>query len=101
MKAFNILAGINGNCGSGEDRFQEYDLGTGEAVSIRKFAETVHSLTGSTTRLLFGALPYREHEIMESRADIIKLANFGWRPKYALVTGLKKMIEGDRERRTH
>ena len=81
-----------------KDKFQEFDLGSGRAVSIREFVETVHSLTGSTTMLLFGALPYRENEIMKSEADITKLLNLGWRPKYDLVTGLKKMIEGEREK---
>ena len=51
--------------------------------------------------MLFVAIPYRENEIMESRADITKLANLGWRLKYGLITDLKKMIEGERERRTH
>ena len=88
------------NCQSGEDKFQEFDLGSGEAVSIRKFAVTVHTLTGSITKLLFGALPYRENEVVESRADITKLANLGWKPKHDFSTNLKKMIETETRKMT-
>lgn len=85
-----------GNCGSIEDKFQEFDLGSGDAVSIREFVEMVHSIIGSKTVLNFGALPYREYEIMESKADISKLREIGWKPRYDLIAGLKKMIEGEK-----
>ena len=71
-------------------------MGIGKTVSIRSFVEKVHFLTGSTTILRFGAIPYREDEIMESCADISKLKALGWKPKHDLATGLKKMIQGDR-----
>ena len=50
-------------------------------------------LTGANTELVFGAKPYRKNEIMQSEADIAKLLELGWTPKYDLVTGLKEMIE--------
>jgi nucleoside-diphosphate-sugar epimerase len=75
--------------------FQEFDLGTGSTVSIREFVETVRKLTEADTELAFGAKPYREQEIMLSEADISKLLNLGWKPRYDLIIGLKKMIEGE------
>lgn len=73
--------------------FQEVDLGNCKAISIREFVETVKRLTGANTELVFGAKPYRENEIMQSEANIAKLLELGWTPKYDLVTGLKEMIE--------
>ncbi|MFA6061489.1 NAD-dependent epimerase/dehydratase family protein [Gallionella capsiferriformans] len=76
--------------------FVEFDVGSGRSVSIREFVETVHRITASKTYLDFGALPYREGEVMHSEADITKLAALGWRCQYDLETGLKKVIEQER-----
>jgi len=84
------------NCTTEEAKFQEYEVGSGKALSIREYGETVHSLTKSATRLKFGALPSRDNEIMYSEADISRIVNFGWKPKHDLVSGLRKMIEGER-----
>ncbi|MFA4917292.1 MAG: NAD(P)-dependent oxidoreductase [Syntrophales bacterium] len=80
--------------------FQEFDLGSGKAVSIREFVETVKRLTGTDTELAFGAKPYQENETMHSEADISKLLEFRWKPKYDFITGLKKMIETEARKMT-
>lgn len=86
---------------SGMDRltgpFVELDVGSGHAVSIREFVEAVHRLAGSKTRLNFGALPYRDEEIMHSKADIAKLKTLGWRCRHDLESGLSKVIRQERE----
>jgi nucleoside-diphosphate-sugar epimerase len=79
-----------------EDRFMEFDVGSGLPVSIRQFVETVHRLTSSTTRLCFGALPYRVGEVMRSQANITVLQELGWRCEYSLLDGLNKMIKGSK-----
>lgn len=78
--------------------FLEFDVGSGQSVSIREFVETVHRLTASKTNLLFGALPYREGEVMHSEADMSGLAALGWRCRYDIETGLKQVIEQERAR---
>jgi nucleoside-diphosphate-sugar epimerase len=78
--------------------FSEFDVGSGRSVSIREFVEIVHRLTGSKTRLVFGALPYREGEVMHSEADISGLAALGWGCSYDIETGLKQVIEQERAR---
>jgi nucleoside-diphosphate-sugar epimerase len=78
-----------------DNDFQEFDLGSGKAVTIREFVETVRRLTGTETQLVFGAKSYRKNEIMHSEADISKLLGLGWKPKYDLTAGLKKIIEGE------
>ena len=72
--------------------FSQYDLGTGEAVTIRHFVETVHRLTGSSTTLDFGGVPYRKNEIMCSEADVAPLRNLGWCCKTSLEDGILKTI---------
>lgn len=75
--------------------FHEYELGTGKAVKIKDFVLKLKKLTGNVqTYLNFGAVPYRENEIMFSKANISKIIkDFNWQPKYSLEEGLKKTIE--------
>lgn len=77
--------------------FTEFDVGSGQSVSIREFVETVHQLTASKANLAFGALPYREGEVMNSVPDISGLQALGWHCQYDIKTGLKKVIEEERE----
>lgn len=76
--------------------FVEFDVGSGRSVSIREFVETVHRLTASTTHLAFGALPYREGEVMHSEADISGLTALGWHCCYDMEAGLKQVIEQEK-----
>ena len=78
--------------------FFEFGVGTGHGVTIRVFTNTVHRLTGSQTKLLFGALPYRDQEIMESKADVTALKALGWTCRYDLESGLKQVVEAERNR---
>lgn len=76
--------------------FEEFDVGSGCSVPIKEFVKSVHRITNSKTYLNFGALPYREGEVMHSEADITKLAGLGWKCRYDLETGLKKVIEQEK-----
>jgi len=77
--------------------YQEYELGSGQAVSIREFAEMVKKLTNSQTDLKFGKLPYREDEIMFSQANIEAFAKLGWQPEGNLESRLLQTIEAERK----
>lgn len=72
--------------------FKEFNVGTGTTRSVRELVETIRKLSGSRTRLQFGAVPYREDEIMHSVADNIDLLNLGWHPRYSLEQGLQRII---------
>ena len=73
----------------------DFEIGTGIATPLRDFIKTAHTLCGSKTELLFGALPYREGEIMHSVANLNNLFNLGWRPKYSYYEGLVKTISSE------
>jgi nucleoside-diphosphate-sugar epimerase len=76
--------------------FSEYEVGSGHAVSIRQFVETIHRLTGSKTKLKFGALEYRDGEIMFSQADIARVTALGWKATTSLEEGLRRTIDAVR-----
>ncbi|MDJ0535424.1 MAG: NAD-dependent epimerase/dehydratase [Xenococcaceae cyanobacterium MO_207.B15] len=77
--------------------YQNYELGTGKSVSIREFVEMVHRITQSKTILKFGALPYREGEIMDSQANIQALSELGWKPGADLEDRLCQTIEAEKK----
>ncbi len=75
----------------------EFDIGSGRSVSIREFVESVKRITGSTTQLNFGALPYRDGEIMQSAADISGLEAMGWRCDNDIESGIRRVVEIERK----
>ncbi len=79
-----------------DDSFVEFDVGSGQSISIRNFVETVHRLTASKTQLAFGAIPYREGEVMHSEADISGLIALGWHCHYDIEAGLTKVVKQEK-----
>ncbi len=69
------------------------DVGTGLATSIRDMALLARELSGSRTRLDFGALRYREGEEMESVANCAELLRLGWSPRWSLREGLQVVVD--------
>ncbi len=70
----------------------DYDIGSGKEISIREFVEKVKEISGAKTKLIFGAKPYRDFELMQARADIGPLKNTGWAPATSLETGILKSL---------
>jgi CDP-paratose synthetase len=89
VSAYMILLESTDSIGN---TFSEFEVGTGQSVSIRDFVTTVHRLALSKTHLAFGALPYREGEVMNSEVNTASLRAMGWHCIYNIETGLKKVI---------
>jgi nucleoside-diphosphate-sugar epimerase len=75
-----------------EEDFQEFHVGTGKSHRIKDLACLIKEITSSKTKLIFGALPYREGEIMESNLESFGLTKIGWKPKFSLENALIDMI---------
>lgn len=69
-----------------------FEVGSGAAQPVKDFITTAHRIIGSKSNLLFGALPYRENEIMYSKANLEALTGLGWRSTVKLEEGLKNII---------
>lgn len=66
-----------------------YNLGSGEAVSLRALIEAVRDKIDPTLELGFGELPYRPDQVMHLQANIEKLkATSGWSPEVSLSDGI-------------
>jgi len=71
---------------------REFDIGSGTSISIKEFVTLVKRLTGSTTELKFGALPYRDGEVMSSTANVASLTALGWKCEYDVEAGIRKIL---------
>lgn len=72
----------------------DIEIGTGNLYTIRHVVEKIKSLSSnSTTKLNFGALKYRNNEIMVTKINNNLVKRLGWRPKFNLKEGLLKTIE--------
>ncbi|MDZ7324866.1 NAD(P)-dependent oxidoreductase [Kosakonia sacchari] len=88
LHAFDtILSNLN--------KFESFDsisIGSGQAITIREFVQTVAKVTNSKSSLRFGATESRKHEVMLSCADITRLAQLGWRTEYSLENAIAEIV---------
>lgn len=80
------------------EKFTEFDVATGQLVTVKAF---LHQLKlaydanfGLTkTTLVFGALPYRDGEMMSVEVNNQALINLGWLPKTNLKQGIENSLK--------
>ena len=78
--------------------FNDIEVGTGVLTPVKTFVtlvkSTLEKLKGSPieTQLNFGALPYREGEIMEPQVDNSVLCSLGWQPKRTLEENIWNFV---------
>ena len=79
--------------------YSEFEVGTGKGTSIKDFAVNIRRAVSVTTGKKidtlfdFGAIPYKEGEIMESTANTSALKQLGWEYHINLETGLDKTVK--------
>lgn len=75
---------------------EAYNIGTGEAISIRALAEVIQDLTDTESDIVH--VEGREGDIEDSVADIEKASEFlEYEPAVGLEDGLNRTIEGYRD----
>ncbi len=73
--------------------YTEFQVSTKQLISIKELLQTLKKLTQSTSKLNFGALPYRENELMHSETDNSALLTLSWQPKVTIREGLRLTLE--------
>ena len=74
------------------DKINHFEVGTNVRTSIKELMLKIKKLTRSSSRLNFGAVPFRENEVLEYEVDTRALRRLGWTPRISLDDGLKKTI---------
>ena len=80
--------------------FTSYEVGTGESIEIRHFVELLRNATGSKANLVFGAIPYRTGEIMNSRANLAALDSLGYHSITSLEEGVHSLVRAAQQLRS-
>ncbi|QTL39795.1 NAD(P)-dependent oxidoreductase [Xenorhabdus budapestensis] len=75
------------------EKSQNLDIGSGLAIPIRTFVETIAKKTGSKSKIEFGTLPMRDNELMHSCANIEILSSLGWNPLFSLEEAVNDMLK--------
>lgn len=88
----NIYVAILEHKDDFENGYGDFEGRTWEKVTVRQLVEKVKQYTGSTTMLNFGALPYREWEIMTIPDKEEKLDKIWWKPQYTIDQWLEETI---------
>ena len=75
------------------------NIGSGEAMPVRRLIELVVELTGRSGRALYGAVPARPDDPAVLVPDLSRLLNeVGWRPQTTLRKALASTVEAWREK---
>ncbi|MEY8326731.1 NAD(P)-dependent oxidoreductase [Lachnospiraceae bacterium 54-11] len=70
-----------------------YNFGSGDIRPLKEFVEEMYKLTGSTSSLMFGAVPYPANGMVNACPDISKLQKqTGWKVNTTFSEGIKKII---------
>lgn len=88
LNAFNILILKSESLRAGED----ISIGSGYAITIKEFVETIAKITNYQGNLLFGAIPTRENELMYSCASLERMQELGWKPLFTLNSAIDDIL---------
>lgn len=75
-------------------KFNDFEVGSGQTISLKKLIQRIKKMINSTSKIIFGAVPYRKNEQMYSKANIKTLC--GWKPKYQIADGLIDLLSKKR-----
>jgi len=73
--------------------FIQFEVGTGQSISIKEFVYTMHKILQSKSELLFGSIETRTDEIMDSRANNKDLIKLGWFPKFTIQIAIQNILK--------
>jgi len=74
-----------------------FNLGSGEAYTVRSIVERIRDMIDPGLPLGFGEVPYRPDQIMHLQADISRLQTTGWLPQVRIDEGLRRTVAWFRE----
>ncbi len=75
-----------------EKKYYLIESGWGKSITIRDFILKIKEVTGSSSHIIFGSLPMRAGEIMDSYADLSLIPKFlKWQPIVTIDEALEVM----------
>ena len=77
--------------------YEDFNVGSGKNSNLREILEFIKTETSSISKLDYGAIPYRNNELMESNNDVTRLNNLGWFVKIKMNDGLKSIVDFEKK----
>lgn len=78
-----------------EGQYNEFQVASGQLISIKELMNYLKKITSSTAHLNFGSVPYRENELMQSSTDNSNLLKLDWKPLYTISEGLNRTLKAN------
>ena len=75
------------------NHFEEFNVGAGVNSNLKEILEFIKVNTHSSSILDYGAIPYRNNELMESNNNVSRLKELGWATENNIEEGLLKVIK--------
>ena len=75
------------------NHFEEFNVGAGVNSNLKEILEFIKVNTNSSSILEYGAIPYRNNELMESNNNVSRLKELGWETENNIEEGLLKVIK--------
>lgn len=72
--------------------FEEFNVGAGVNSNLKEILDFIKLKTNTNSILDYGAIPYRNNELMESNNNISRLKELGWSVKTGINEGLLQVI---------
>ena len=76
------------------------NIGNPVEMTLNELAETVIAVTGSGSKIVFSSLPIDDPKVRQPDSTRAKEL-LGWEPSVALAEGLRRMVEFERNNRSH
>jgi len=76
------------------------NIGNPTEMTLTELAETVIAVTGSDSKIVFSSLPIDDPKVRQPDSTRAKEL-LGWEPTVALAEGLRRMVEFERNNRSH
>lgn len=70
-----------------------YNFGSGDCRPLKEYVEEMYRITGSTSMLYYGAVPYPATGMVNIHPDISKLRSIGWTPTVTFAEGIQRIIK--------
>ena len=77
-----------------------YNFGSGDCRPLKEYVEEMYRITGSSSVLHYGAVPYPATGIVNIHPDISKLRSIGWTPAVTFAEGFQRIIK-EKEKRSN
>jgi nucleoside-diphosphate-sugar epimerase len=74
-------------------KYNDVQVASMDTISIKELVHKIKDLTQSSSVLNFGAIKYRENELMTSESDNSLIKSLGWIPRVNLNEGLRRMVQ--------